>query len=781
MTTMITFILLSFVSIGHVNTITAGKDDFNLSNAFMSLEFYPPQEGGGARSIKNSDGFEFINRHQDKSLWQVEMKRIPQNEAKRDSIFRWNLDPEICDGVAKRSDSRTTSDMILIKSDAARAVCKTEKGKDTLTMTWQGIDVGAEKAVLDVSVIVTLSEGDRFARFTAAFNNRSEKFTVFYLTAPLFNNIYPPDGRTDLDWLASPVYEGRLMRDPIRNGIMGKPYYFQPNRGGHSMQFDTYYHNNNGLYLGCFDGMQNVKRYYLAADPSNGLSWGMVYVPDNMKSVPQVWRAPYDTVLCCYKGDWYDACRIYREWALKQSWAAEGTLDKRTSTPDWFKEIDLWMMSDVATQPPTIPYNSKITTALEGLTKGIQLFRWGKGNLNSSKMAPDDRFPLTDRDLLTFKLARDNNYALMARIQGIGWDRETKSFRDLNGVDHTVRNFYGERFVWELGEQTDPGSRHIIAIAHPGDVWANALGGAILKMAREGFDAVYLDSFNHAGTYMNFNPLYGSESGGGNAYIKGNREMLRKIKDKAREIRPRFCFTAESFWEGNIAELDGFWTCNTTAQLLKKAEVFAIPMVQAVYHDYTISFGAWMSQRDLQEDNNGLSYIAKSAQAFVWGVKAGFVQPLLLTGYKDNQIALDTVRKRCRAYAASRKFLVYGEMLREPKLLHAVPEMDLKWYVRWSKTFYEISMPAVLCSLWRAPDGNLGLVAYNISPKEQQVSFVLDDPHYRIEKGTSVSITCLYPFQGNTSERKSLNEPSLVVSCNVPPRTPLVLEIELKH
>jgi hypothetical protein len=746
----------------------------------MSLDFFSPEQGGGLRSIKNTDGFEFINRHQDKSLWRIELKRIPKTDAKKESIFRWNHDPEISDGVARRTDSRTAGDMILIESASASAQCSVETAKNSITMSWKNIDVADEKKALDISVTVTLSEGDRFARFRAEFNNRSQKYTVFYFTAPRFTGIYPPDGKTDLDWLASPVYSGRLMRNPVRNGIMGKSYRFQPNRGGHSMQFDAYYHDKNGLYLGCFDGTQNVKRYHLAANPRNGLSWAVVHVPDNMKSVPQVWRTPYDTVLRCYKGDWYEACRIYREWALKQSWAAEGPLHKRTSTPDWFKEIDLWMTWDVRMQPPTNPYSPKISTALGGLTKGMQLFRWGKKNYNSSKMAPDDRFPLTERDLLTIKLARDNNYSLMARIQGIGWDRDTKSFQQLNGFDHTVRNFHGERFVWDLGKKTDPKSHHIPVIAHPGDVWASALGGTILRMALEGFNAVYLDSLNHGGTYLNFNPLYGVQRGGGNTYIKGNREMLRKIKAKVKKIKPGFCFAAESFWEGSIAELDGHWTVNTTHQLLKKEEVYAIPMIQAVYHDYTICFGAWMSRRDLQEDN-GLGYIAKSAQAFVWGVKAGFVQPVVITGYKDHQIALDTVRKRCRAYAASRKFLVYGEMLREPRLLRPAPKMNLKWYIRWTTRSYDISMPAVLSSLWRAPDGNLGLVAYNISPNEQQVSLILDEPDYGIEKGASVRITRIYPFQAKSSEAKSLNQPSLTVSCNVPPRSPIVFEIELKR
>jgi len=749
-----------------------------LSNPFLSLEFYEPQQGGGLHSIKNERGFEFVNRHTNKYLWQVEMKRIPRSEAQKDSIFRLSLDPEVDDGVPGIMDNRAASDMMRIKSDAVSARCSVEQNTNTLTMSWQGIDVGEEKGVLDVSVIVTLSQDDRFARFRVSFNNRSNKFTVFYIIAPVFNGIYPPDGRTDLDWLASPIYEGRLMHDPIRNGILGKPYIFHPNCPSHCMQFDAYYHDKNALYFGCFDGEQNVKRYYIAVDSVNGLTWALVHVPDNMKKVPQFWITPYDTVLRCYDGDWYDACRIYREWALKQSWAVEGPLSKRASIPKWFKEIDMWMRWVTPGQPSNAPYTPKIESLFSGLSRGLHLHNWGKGHF-STKMSPD-RFPLDEQDLSANALAKKHNYAIMGFIQGISWDMETDSFRKYSGMDHTVRNFYGQRVVWDLEKEGGPAKHHVCAIAYPGKLWTSILGDTILNMAKvAGFDAAYVDSINHAGIYMNFNPLYGNQSGGGNAYIKDNREMLRQIKNQVRKVDPNFCFSGESFWEGTIAELDGFLVCNTTGQLLKKGEIFAVPMVQTVYHDYAISFGEWTSRRDLEADD-GLGYIAKSAQAFIWGVKLGWVEPILLLTYDSRQIALDAIHKRARAYAAARKFLVYGEMLREPLFVHPVPELNVKWHIRWTKTYYDISMPAVLCSVWRAPDGNLGVVLYNISSQDQQISLMLNDPGYGIDKAARRRMVCLYPVQGEAGGWKSLEEPNITLSCTVRARSPLVFEIELE-
>jgi len=738
-----------------------------LANSRLSLAFYPAKQGGGLRSIRNAAGQEFLNGACDGTLWRLELRRIPDPGAKRPQTKPLSLDPEQDDGALRKDDP---GEALVLSSNAfAGSVAETPGG---LVLSWQGVDVGDEGGALDVTVSATLAEGDRFARFRTSITCRSRRYTVFYVTSPLVSGLYPPDGRTELDRLASPVFNGRLISDPIRNGILGKPYRFQANRSGHSMQFDAYYHEGRGLYLGCFDGRQNAKRYFISADPRAGLAWGVAHVPNNMKAVPQQWSTPYDTVIGCFEGDWYDACRIYREWALQQSWTREGPLHLRTSTPKWFKEMDDWLSWAVTQRPLHLVYDPTILESLKGLNLGVIVHHWGKGAYGCDKTP--DRFPLEPGDLDYLAEAKKHGFPVLAYIQGLCWDTDTESFRERDGFEHTVRNFHDQRVVWNLGRGK---KRLVAAIAYPGQVWTEVLGDTIEKMAAAGYAVAYLDSFNHAGTYLNFNPLYSQgECGGGNRYIKDNQRLLEAVRARARSINPEFCFTSESFWEGNLAHIDGYLVCNTTNQPLERGVIMAVPMIHAVYHDYTVCYSNWHSKWDLEQEN-ARGYLAKYAQTFVWGVKSAWTQPRHLLTERNHEIALDAAVKRGRAYAAARKFLIYGEMLRPPAMLAPAKSVDLRWYRGWSTSYYDISAPAVLHSFWRAPSGELGLVLYNIDDASHGTTVRLRDPAYGLKQDEPCTIRYVHPAAGAPVSMQWRGPHEVELSLPVPARSPVVLEI----
>lgn len=82
-----------------------------------------------------------------------------------------------------------------------------------------------------------------------------------------------------------------------------------------------------------------------------------------------------------------------------------------------------------------------------------------------------------------------------------------------------------------------------------------------------------------------------------------------------------------------------------------------------------------------------------------------------------------------RRFAAA--FLTYGTWRRAPEL--AAPEITVDFLVRGIYTppeqehVVQRRLPAVLASLWVAPDGRLGLALANIGPEAQQIAWRAED------------------------------------------------------
>jgi len=754
-------------------SVTTQTPDFknaeSLSNSFIALQLASPEQGGGILSIKNAVGKEFINLKTSASVWKIKLKKVKSGKA-NPAVINLTIDPEQDDGTSNKNSEQQT-DELEISSAKLKVDCRIVKEQAGMKYLWTGIDIGSEKKVLDVWVSFALDAKDPFCRIKAGFDNRSTEYTVFYFTAPRLEGIGAMDGRPELDQLATPSYNGRLILNPVNKGLLGKQQIFQPNRSGHSMQFDAYSNSGHGLYLGCFDGLQYAKRHQLETSPESGICWAIVNVPNNMKSVPQRWEVPYESVIRCFSGDWYDACQIYRDWALKQSWSSEGPVLTRKSIPQSFKEIDEWLSMALGQMTSFRTEFDQMSKDFKPFNMGVMCFSWGKDHFFSQHNP--ERFPLDAKDKEYLKLAAENKIKVMGYIQFTGWDDTTASFQAADGYKNSVKNFAGQSLKWpdtpDLKKTT--GSA---VVAYPGKAWSQVLGDAVEKMAQAGFDAAYLDSGNHGGTYFNFNSECSADSGGGNSYIKGSQQLMENLRSRARKINPDFSFTAESFWEGNIAQLDGILVCNTTNIYLEKDRVLAIPMAQTVYHDYAIMFSAWPSKWDLERDN-GRGYIAKFGLAFVWGVKGGWNMLPLLYKYPNHAIALESSLKRYEAYSRARQFLLYGQMLRQPAIISPCESLPVKWHKSYSEKYYDINMPAILCSAWRSPDGKFGVALYNISEKNQRVSLKLNKAEYGLSQRNKYEFTPLYPSGGNIQAQNSND--CITLNLEIPAYSPAVYEL----
>jgi hypothetical protein len=99
-------------------------------------------------------------------------------------------------------------------------------------------------------------------------------------------------------------------------------------------------------------------------------------------------------------------------------------------------------------------------------------------------------------------------------------------------------------------------------------------------------------------------------------------------------------------------------------------------------------------------------------------------------------------RECAQARYAGSNYLALGEMLRAPKLTGNFARYKTTW--RNFASLFPIDWPAVQGSLWKAPDGSLGLALVNLHTSPQTVTFEIDRRDAGLADGP-VKLSALYP------------------------------------
>ena len=507
---------------------------YTLVQGKTSYGFADPAAGGGAVRLANEKGVEFLNVTPSGILWTVTLRKIKTDKKNLPTHATLTIDPEQDDRGNGGEDAKS---MIRLSSAETKQLGGTasvrQLSPQQLVMEWKNLRVGNEKDALDVSVRITMEE-DGSCSFQGGFSNRSKEYTVYYFDCPCVDGIGGVRGDFAADRLATPFFNGRLIADPVRKGLLGGNVIFQPNRSGHSMHFDVFSNKNDSLYLAVPDPSQYAKRWRVASSREHGLAWNVVNIPDNMRHVPQTWEMPYQAQIRPFSGDWYDGCMMYRKWALRQFWCANGKLEARKDIPVWFKELNEWFQGS---PEEALTKNSRFIQDYKAYKLGAWVFYWGKDRRTGDSVASPDRFPLQKDDLAMLEHFHKNHVKVMGYIQCTSWPDSSESYKSQpDAAQNMVRNYHGQFICWPR-EKNSKGNR---GIAYPGPLWEKVLGDHVVQMAENGFDAAYLDSGNHGGTYLNFTPACSRESGGGLGYVHGNMHLLKNIRERARKVRPDF-------------------------------------------------------------------------------------------------------------------------------------------------------------------------------------------------------------------------------------------------
>ena len=645
----------------------------------------------------------------------------------------------------------------------------------TLKLKWSGVDLPDEPDAIDVEVTVTLKEGDPLSRWRINVTNRSKTYGLWYVNFPNFS-LKPIGGEAEKNVLTVPWGRGVIVQNPFANlqksdklagGVNGNwgEYPAYPR----VMQFQSLYNNEsgNGLYLALEDGEGYRKFFGFISQPAIGaMQYEAVHCPVNMGFPTEDYRMTYDMCIGPLKGDWYDAARKYRKWALKQKWCSKGPLTSRKDTPRWYKQAPLLLVTATRKGEHMTKISvDRMLAALKFFDTELPLvwYGWKKYDPKMSDYQREGSpWQVPQKRSRPAENVHDGNYPALPAQPNFA--SACKTISDAGG--HVLAYVCASIFDPGLDENAPYAAQAKpnvvinedgkIQIAEGGKVawtmcsytewWQKRMSETISALIKNELTfGIYFDTFYGGRVTWSpcFSTVHGHSHGGGNDAYLAARKMLLSMRDAMKKADPKAVIAGgEGSAETAIDLLDSI------LYVQGNFEAGSVPLFAAVYGDYFCRYG-----RSIRPWKKAGHYI-DCASMLTEGAQMGRLT-IHEKDPKDYPKEMNFMRKLVRYWKpeVGCKFLGYGQLLHPVtfKQPDAMPMVDYipTWAGDDVKPF---DAPALHTGVFNAADGSLGIFIVNVSEKAIRVDFELTPERYPELKSKGYSLALV----SESGKRKEL-------------------------
>ena len=609
---------------------------------------------------------------------------------------------------------------------------------------------------LTATVTVRMDEQSPQSRWSISIRNHAG-LGILDVQFPFVVASYQLGGAPGSEAILQPITTGRLVQAPTPLDLepdsphawQSRPENFDTHHypGLIFAQFLAYYNDRAGIYIACEDAGGAIKLIKPVHSRAGGVRLGISHVGD--WPVDGERDLGYDVVLQTFKGDWYDAAGIYRDWSLKQHWAAL-PLHKRTDVPDWLLDspphIIIRMQGQVDHGPGEpnkefLPY-PKLVPLLETVSRQIDaplvgvVMSWERPG---PWVYPDSLPPVGgDESLREFtELARARGWHVGSYCNGTRWVT-AHYWTGYDGRDYYAAQD-GEKTVCRTHDQ-QPWKENWGLAWRPS--FAGCLGVArtremaqelLQRLIDDGLDWIqFLDQNAACSTFPCFAPDHGHPVGPGkwmNAAMQSLLDGFRQIatdRSRASGGKRQFAFSVES--PPNEFFLPNFQVCDQRVAPPGHRDHGSLffPLYSFLYHEFIViqgGFGVAPPPYHLP---------IRSAYNLVMGEILGAILTgdgsLLNRGDSDmwwspwdsskgsNEDAITMLRRTVALRRGkARDFLVFGRMQR-PAVVGPIK------MVHWESSGQVYDIPSVFHSAWHSPPGRLGIVVANWTTDTQAVA-----------------------------------------------------------
>ena len=571
-----------------------------------------------------------------------------------------------------------------------------EKIENGYAFNWKGMSIPGnegEKECVDVRAEVRLPPGCAKSEWTISAQCRSAKWALAETRYPCFKGMVK-SGEADV-LMPNKGYGARLHKAyATAKGEVGKIGY-----PGWFPMVCAYIKDGAGLYLAAHDpdGRNKALVFERGADVSF-----QTPVEDSGVLGKAAEGPRYAVTLAAFKGDWWQAAHLYREWAVKQKWCAKGRIRDRADYPKAMSDIDVWLLAPG--DPKSV---SNCVMRARAAMPGMNLaFHWYNWNVEPF----DTHYPefLPKRGVKeTCEWMASLGVISMPYINGRIWDQSLASAPYALG-DACMKP--------GGGAQIESYNNRTFAVMCPcAKGWQDVLMyNATNVVFGCATTALYYDQISCSRPQPCFNPAHGHPLGGGSWWDDGYRKALVPIHEalSAKGVP----LTSEGMAENWMDVVEGHLHCHDP-------DPEDVPFYPAVYSGYTTYFGTRFQPIDAVE-----TAFAVQARGLVWGMTPGWSATWILNKGKDAW--LDCVRKAGVVRRAAREFLAYGTLVDELRLEEKQPvvQFDMKRKKNRTKPAepYEYFMPAVFGTVWKDSSGKrTAVIAVNVSDEKRTVRFRL--------------------------------------------------------
>ncbi|WP_373063328.1 DUF6259 domain-containing protein, partial [Gemmatimonas sp.] len=593
------------------------------------------------------------------------------------------------------------------------------------------------------------------------------------------------------DELAVPSWMGQRTRNPqamLTTAAGGSRRHEFVYPGAASMQvFALSNAVTGGLYFAADDTAAFRKHFEFWGEGNGRAGYSVAHVLSDPGTHAH-YAPAYAAIVGLVLGDWLSAVERYRRWGTKQYWARESRL-QAGATPAWMRNTGIWVWnrgtSDQVLEPAALlQQNARLPVS-------VFWHWWHHGPYDTS--FPDYLPPREGAEPFTRAVAKAHEAGLNAIVymnQRL-WCTNTPSWTREGAEQWAVRERDGSVRL-ETYNVFNPLPCATMNPATP--FWRNKYTGiADTVLNQYGLDGIYMDQA--VLSLIDWSPNLGHPVGGGNYWMKGFRQLASELR--AMSSKRPVGFAGEGGGESWMPDLDAFLTLQVSQERYADPasgwEV--IPMFQAAYHPYALTYGTYGSLTlppydDLWPADKrpvtalmplDLKFVRQfhleQARMFVWGMQptiANFLPDQLTERRRE----IDYLEQLARLRYGLREFFQTGVFLRPPRVDVTSAELLLSRISIYAArlggpTEARITSPEVLVGAFRAADGRVAVALAGINLEPRRIQVTLDRRAYGLPAGTRI----VRHDASGTSELGTLGNTPRLLSLNMEPLQGIVLEL----